>query len=99
MAGGDPDPQESDLEAYDLRVTAGILSTSSTSIVSSVIAELAVEATRLDGADRGGCLRKGQMEEDTWKVEGGSMRAKDHEVQEGGRESSAVENSKKWGHI
>ena len=60
---------------------------------------LAVEAARLDGADRGECLMKGQMEQDTWKMKSGSMGAKDHEFQEGGRESSAVENSKKWGHI
>lgn len=40
---------------------------------------------------------KGQMEQDTWKMKGGSMGAKYHEFQEGGRESSAVENSKKMG--
>lgn len=84
MAGDDPDPQESDLGAYELRVAAVTVSTASTTIVTAVITELAVEATRLDGADRGGCLRKGQVEEDTWKVKGGSMGAKDHEPQEGG---------------
>lgn len=42
---------------------------------------------------------KGQMEQDTWKMKGGSMGAKYHEFQEGGRESSAVENSKKNGVI
>lgn len=77
---------------YNLRVTAVISS-------SNIITELAVEATRLDGADCGECLMKGQVEQDTWKMKSGSMGAKDHEFQEGGRESSAVENSKKWGHI
>jgi len=84
---------------YNLRLTAVISSTTSTSSSSNVITELAVGAARLDGAERGECLMKGQMEQDTWRMKGGSMGAKDHEFQEGGRESSAVENSKKWGHI
>ena len=50
---------------YNLRLTAVISSTTSTSSSSNVITELAVGAARLDGAERGECLMKGQMEQDT----------------------------------